>query len=166
MVHVTYGIMELLTPLLSFNSHNSIKTCVLNYAADHLHPAPTAPLGAWAFPRLNPTTTCASHLKPSCASLALLVAVSRAYTSCGSKRCTERTHLHASLLPRLCSESLRPFLLSRYLQENTDYQEKVRFLFQVPLLKRLPLDQQPLVARAAKSVKFPPRTVIIKEGAA
>ena len=35
---------------------------------------------------------------------------------------------------------------------------------QVPLLKRLPLDQQPLVARAAKSVKFPPRTVIIKEG--
>jgi len=35
---------------------------------------------------------------------------------------------------------------------------------QVPLLKRLPLDQQPLVARAAKSAKFPPRTVIIKEG--
>lgn len=54
--------------------------------------------------------------------------------------------------------------LYKYLQENTDYQDKVRFLFQVPLLKRLPLDQQPLVARAAKSVKFPPRTVIIKEG--
>ncbi|CAE7576675.1 for [Symbiodinium natans] len=52
----------------------------------------------------------------------------------------------------------------RYYAENTEYQDKVRFLFQVPLLKRLPLDQQPLVAKAAKSIKFQPHSIIMREG--
>jgi len=54
--------------------------------------------------------------------------------------------------------------LMRLYSDDAEYQEKVRFLFQVPLLKRLPLDQQPLVAKAAKPIKFQPRTVIMREG--
>eukprot|EP00930_Biecheleria_cincta_P030989 TRINITY_DN21475_c0_g2_i2.p1 TRINITY_DN21475_c0_g2~~TRINITY_DN21475_c0_g2_i2.p1 ORF type:complete len:827 (+),score=147.38 TRINITY_DN21475_c0_g2_i2:79-2481(+) len=49
-------------------------------------------------------------------------------------------------------------------EANEEYARKMRFLFQVPLLKRLPRDMQPLVASACKQVKFQPGQVIIKQG--
>eukprot|EP00440_Ansanella_granifera_P046908 gb/GFBE01050792.1/.p1 GENE.gb/GFBE01050792.1/~~gb/GFBE01050792.1/.p1 ORF type:complete len:800 (+),score=173.92 gb/GFBE01050792.1/:1-2400(+) len=49
-------------------------------------------------------------------------------------------------------------------EQNADYQQKMRFLFQVPLLKRLPRDMQPLVAVACRKANYQPGTQIIKQG--
>jgi len=48
--------------------------------------------------------------------------------------------------------------------ENTEYYAKMQFLEQVPLLKRLPKDQHPLVAGICNVVDFKNKDTIIKQG--
>jgi len=48
--------------------------------------------------------------------------------------------------------------------ENREYQARMQFLSQVPLMKRLPKDQHPLVADACQPVEFKAGATIIKQG--
>jgi CRP-like cAMP-binding protein len=48
--------------------------------------------------------------------------------------------------------------------ENKEYQARMQFLSQVPLMKRLPKDQHPLVANACQLVEFKAGVSIIKQG--
>jgi len=48
--------------------------------------------------------------------------------------------------------------------ENKEYQNRMQFLTQVPLMKRLPKDQHPLVADACQPVEFKAGVSIIKQG--
>jgi len=48
--------------------------------------------------------------------------------------------------------------------ENQEYQEKMTFLANVPLMKRLPKDQHPLVATVCEIKDFAPKENIIKQG--
>jgi len=48
--------------------------------------------------------------------------------------------------------------------ENREYQARMQFLSQVPLMKRLPKDQHPLVADACQPAEFKAGATIIKQG--
>mmetsp|Transcript_6142 Transcript_6142/g.14255 ORF Transcript_6142/g.14255 Transcript_6142/m.14255 type:complete len:788 (+) Transcript_6142:66-2429(+) len=51
-------------------------------------------------------------------------------------------------------------------QDNAEFMENMRFLLQVPLLKRLPNDQHPLLAEACEKVAFSSGEAIFKQGEA
>merc|ERR1719401_189020 len=49
-------------------------------------------------------------------------------------------------------------------QENQHYQDTMKFLSQVQLLKRLPKDQHPILASIAKQVDFKAGQEVIRQG--
>merc|ERR1719450_2093029 len=48
--------------------------------------------------------------------------------------------------------------------ENKEYQAKMQFLEKVPLMKRLPKDQHPLVASVCIATDFNPKDSVIRQG--